>query len=245
MTLLSKAERIGPHYAWNGNEDNIKGEADIFLAFANYKDPDGYVFLCEYWKCSEEKTLDWGYYPPENFKILLYYPQSGMFVTSGEYEKYAFDSYYKVDMSMISGTAAGTIQTIQAIKNYNYTWELVSLAVRIAATVLIEILIALLFGLDKKKLLPLIVYVNLITQVLLNVILNILNFKMGFFAFVFYYILLEIVVVIIEAAAYLTLFPKRMNGSISRLKTVLYAITANTASFAAGFVLAAYIPGIL
>ena len=49
------------------------------------------------WDGTEEHA--WTYYSPKSFKILLYFPEQGVFVTSGIYERYAFDSYYTVDMS--------------------------------------------------------------------------------------------------------------------------------------------------
>ena len=45
--------------------------------------------------CIRDRT----YYPPPKFKILLYYPETETFVSSGIYERYAFDTYYTVDMN--------------------------------------------------------------------------------------------------------------------------------------------------
>ena len=36
--------------------------------------------------------------PPNPFKILLYFPEDDVFVTSGVYERYAFDSYYHIKL---------------------------------------------------------------------------------------------------------------------------------------------------
>ncbi|MDA6859531.1 hypothetical protein OSL44_24780, partial [Escherichia coli] len=55
------------------------------------------------------------------------YPESDMFVSSGIYERYAFDSYFNVTMEDMEG---GQI-LLTAQKNYDYTWELFSLVCRI------------------------------------------------------------------------------------------------------------------
>ena len=60
----------------------------------DYQDPDGYYFLQELWLCSENGRLDWTYFAPEDFKVLLYFPQTGEFVSGGIERAYAYDSYY-------------------------------------------------------------------------------------------------------------------------------------------------------
>ena len=101
-TLLSKNPSTGPNSAWDGDEDHIYNELidlDIWRAFVEYEDADGYYFLQIGWKVNEKKELAWTYYPPDNFKILLYYPETNKYVVSGICERYAFDTYYTVDMA--------------------------------------------------------------------------------------------------------------------------------------------------
>ena len=100
-TLLSKEKSTGPASAWDGRTESAQKEymdPGIWEIFVNYKDPDGYYFLQRSWKVSESKELAWTYYPPGDFKILLYYPETETFVSSGIYARYAFDTYYTVDM---------------------------------------------------------------------------------------------------------------------------------------------------
>ena len=101
-TLLSKEKCTGPARVWDGtarNEQLYDLDRNIWKAFVDYKDPDGYYFLQRGWTVSETGEIAWTYYPPEDFKILLYYPETGTFVSSGSYERYAFDTYYTVDMA--------------------------------------------------------------------------------------------------------------------------------------------------
>ncbi len=243
-TLLSESSSTGPLSAWDGTtEDNpyeySQENKQIWNAFLSYEDPDGFYFLQEWWICSETHQLDWTYYPPETFKILLYYPETETFVVSGIYERYAFDSYFTVDMNNLESDAVLVANT-----SYEYTWEFISLLCRLLFTIALEIGIAVLFGFRRKKLLIWITGINVITQVILNVLLNAINYHQGSYAFVAYYLLFEVVVFVIEAICYAMLFPKAGQPAISRKKAVLYAFVANACSFAGGMLIARAIPGI-
>ena len=242
-TLLSKNKSTGPASAWDGNpkyaycqpEDE---DYDIWLKFVEYEDTDSYYFLQWFWECSEENKLNWTYYPPTSFKILLYFPETDTFYVSPVYERYAFDSYFTVDLSEYH------LEPILASKSYDYTWELISLVARIVLTIALEVAIALLFGYRKKKVLALLAVVNIVTQVTLNVALNIINYHSGSMSFTFSYVLFEIIVFAIEAVAYAVLLGKCSCMEQKKGRAVGYAFIANTASFAFGLWLAHIIPGI-
>jgi len=239
-TLLSKTDSTGPSSAWDGNPDHIYNydlDIDIWQAFVDYEDADGYYFLQEGWLCSESKELNWTYYPPSSFKILLYYPELDTYTVSGIYERYAFDSYFRVTMDGLE------IQSVDD-KAYDYTWELISLVCRIIVTIALELAIAWLFGLRQKKLITTVLGVNVLTQIGLNVALNIINYNRGAFMFIFCYVLLEILVFVVEAVAYVVLFRKRSELRITKKRTVSYALVANIVSFIGGMAVAQFVPGI-
>lgn len=239
-TLLSKTDSTGPSSAWDGNPEHIYNydlDIDIWQAFVDYEDVDGYYFLQEGWLCSESKELNWTYYPPSSFKILLYYPELDTYTVSGIYERYAFDSYFRVTMDGLE------IKSVDD-KAYDFTWELISLACRVVVTIALELAIALLFGLRQKKLIMTILGVNVVTQIGLNVALNIINYNRGAYMFVFCYVLLEILVFIVEAVAYTVLFRKSSEPQISKKRTVSYALIANIVSFIGGMAIAQLVPGI-
>ena len=242
-TLLSMYESTGPASVWDGNPEHADyqpGEEgyDIWLKFVEYQDADGYYFLQWWWDCSETNQLYWTYYPPTPFKILLYFPETDTFYVSPVYERYAFDSYFTVDMSDLDA------DPMVADKSYDYTWEIISLAARIILTIALELAIALLFGYREKKVLGFLAIVNAVTQVGLNVALNIINYNSGSMIFTFNYVLLEILVFAIEAIAYAVLLKKFSGKEQKPLKTVGYALVANAASFGFGLWLAHVIPGI-
>ncbi len=249
-TLLSLHDSWGPARVWNGKEapdyyvsdngaveelDTLAQYKSVWKKMVEYSDPDNYYFLQRIWKLGETKELAWTYYPPDSFKILLYYPESDTFIVSGIYERYAFDSYYTVNAQNLTETS----DVFTAEKSYDYKWEMISLVARILITILIETVIALLFAYRSKREFTVIFIVNIITQIILNIVLNIENYKDGYMAFTAYYIFLELIIFAIEAAVYsFTLKDKK------RSRNILYALVSNSVSFATGLMLAHIIPGI-
>ena len=241
-TLLSEQRSTGPATAWDGYEEyrdwKPENEKPIWEKFIAYEDTDGYYFLQEWWDCSETNQLNWTYYPPNPFKILLYFPETDSFYVSDIYERYAFDSYFTVDLSDYATSP------ITARQSYDYTWEVISLVARIVLTIALELAIALLFGYREKKVLGFLAIVNVITQVVLNVALNIINYRSGSMGFTFAFICMEILVFAVEAITYKVALHRFSEKEKTNPRGVTYALAANTASFAIGLWLAHLIPGI-
>ena len=240
-TLLSSVKSTGPFSALNDNKDYAhykKGDEDyeIFLKFAGYQDNEGFYFLQFFKDCTQTHQLSWTYYPPQEFKILLYFPETDSFIVSvTSYERYAFDSYFTAKVSGAS---------LSAETSYNYSVETLSLIVSIVLTIITELGIALLFGFRERKQIYFITLVNVITQIALNFALNVINYQSEEMAFIIFYFVLEIAVFITEANLYNWYLKKNSLKEISDWKPCGYALTANTASFALGIVLAYWIPGI-
>jgi len=248
-TLLSDTDRMGPHTAWDGRDAHARHnenesysyanfDYEIWKAFAEYEDSDEYFFLQEGWLINETKELAWTYYPPYSFKLLLYYPSSGSFAVSDIYERYAFDSYYTVEIPQ----NADNILVLK--KSYDHTNELLSLVVRIFATVLIETAVALLFGLRRKKEFLAVLGVNITTQIILNTALNVINYSAGWMAFTACYVFLEIIVFVVEAVIYSFIMKKLGENRRSAAFCVMYSFVANAVSFGIGLAAAHFIPGI-
>ena len=251
-TLLSREKHAGPARVWDGtarNEPLYDLDRSIWKAFVDYKDPDGYYFLQRSWTVSETGEIAWTYYPPENFKILLYYPETETFVSSGSYERYAFDTYYTVDMedfrigSVEYNEDLSTNDRINAYRSYNYRKELLSLAVRILLTIAIEMAVALLFGFRQKKQLQILALVNITTQLLLNLLLNIIHYNAGPLIFIISYVFFEVIVFALEAGLYCRLL-KKVSEKKENWYYILYSFVANSASFWVGYYLATVLPGI-
>ncbi|MEL7602133.1 MAG: hypothetical protein AAGU77_03165 [Bacillota bacterium] len=105
-------------------------------------------------------------------------------------------------------------------------------------------MIALLFRFREKKVFRFIAAVNVITQGALNAALFAIDYHMGALAFLFGYILLEIIVFVAEGILYAVFLKKRSEKKVPGWKAWVYALTANAASFVLGVALSLWIPGL-
>lgn len=235
-TLLSKQESTGPASAWEGElpEQPVhptKSEQwnyDAFCAFAQYRDPDGFYFLQETFWVSEG-DFTWGYYPPQTFKVLLYFPDTGELACGPVLERYAFRSEYRTSLEPDGSLGEFHRLTHRAEK-------LQAFGLRAGLTVLVELLLALAWGYRSGKAILLVLAVNLATQICLNLVLSLTVQTSGdgsiryWLAFVF----MELVVFLTEALIYRAklpgLTPKRPKGGTA----VCYALAANAASLVLG-----------
>lgn len=246
ITLLSKEKSTGP-YSFSTEpidessflvDEHKEDDLHAWQAFRNYNDIDGFYFIEYFKRCNDQNTFKWTYYPPSTFKVLIYFPEENRFATTEIQDKYAFDSYYKVSLSENQ-----TELTVE--KNYDYSTETTSLIARILLTLSVEILIALLFGLRKKNIILFVLVVNVVTQTILNILLNVVNYTSGRFAFVFNYIWMEGLIILIEAIVFSFYFKKSStNKPIKKWVAPVYSIVANSASFAIGLFISIKLPGI-
>ena len=235
-TLLSEEASTGPLRAYDG-ENARGGEAgeDVWRAFVDYEDPDGYYFLQELWPCSEDGQLWWTYYPPEEFKLLLYFPETGEFVSSGKCSAYAFTSWF--DARLSDGELALS-------KSYDYSGAIVNFAVRCALTVALECAAAyFLFRLRTPGRLKAVAAVNVITQLALNLVVNIIAYFAGSFMIAFRFFLLECLVFAAEGALY-DMFFRRAGEPVPVKRCWALSLVGNLMSYALGLWLAYAVPGL-
>ena len=126
--------------------------------------------------------------------------------------------------------------------SYAFTGEVISLVCRCVLTIAAELVIGWLFLFRGKELFRLICVTNAVTQILLNLALNITNYLFGSMGYVMFYVLLEAAVFVIEGivySAYLKRHPQE-----KQLRPWGYALVSNGLSFALGLWLSHVIPGI-
>ena len=235
-TLLSEEASTGPSRAYDGENARV-GEAgeDVWRAFVDYEDPDGYYFLQELWPCSEDGQLWWTYYPPEEFKLLLYFPETGEFVSSGKCSAYAFTSWFDARLSDGELTLS---------KSYDYSGAIVNFAVRCALTVALECAAAyFLFRLRTPGRLKAVAAVNVITQLALNLVVNIIAYLAGSFMIAFRFFLLECLVFAAEGALY-DMFFRRAGEPVPVKRCWALSLVGNLMSYALGLWLAYAVPGL-
>jgi len=241
VTLLSEKNSTGPWSVGNDYYDYM-GDESVFDKFCEYKDSDGYYFLSFMDECSEDDTFAWTYYPPKKFKILIYFPKCDKFYCDESfYERYAFDSYFTVEVKSAEAQAL----TTNTEQSYDFTWEIVSLIARVILTITLEIAIAALFFYrGNRKALRIITMANVFTQVVLNVLLNMFNYYDGHYAFVFHYIWMEFVVFLLEGVIYHKAIAPMNTETEKRHHPYLYAALANLVSLIVGIWIAKVVPGI-
>lgn len=273
VTMLAEVDHYGPHRIYQEGDDLPyvleAGRDDpaypAWQKFVDYKDADGYYFLDDLFdQCHGNDEASWHYYPPERFKLLLYFPESDIFLCSTVTERYAFDSVYRLDLGgkspaeiaaltltdpngdpLPSGRDDETaIGEVTLDKSDGTHQQIIGFFGRLGITLVIELALAWGWKYRKGSQLLFIGIVNLITQCLLNVALlywGAQETSRGFI--IFWYVLLELAVTGIEAAAYAYLLP----GTDHREKSVrrhaaMYAIAANVLSFLGGLALSEVFP---
>lgn len=215
VTLLSEVDQYGP---WNHIEVGTNNEADAF--FVNYQDKEGFYYLGNAHECSESHTYSWSYYPPNPFKVAIYCPETNYVGVSEITTREAFDGYYHVTYG------SNPLIIKEEVK---LDKKILSFALRVVLTLIVEILLGLLFGYRKKKEVLTILITNIITQILLNLGLSVVDYYGGWLVWFVLFILGEFVVFLIEAIVYCIVFKDH-----SRWKTIAYALLANILTFILG-----------
>ena len=234
VTLLAREKGNGPHWtigpddepsSWIAKDEML---TEAWCAFRDYADPDGYHFWGEIY----EGNVTWGYYPPEEFKIAVYYPGYNiLWVSEDSYERYAFDSDYRLNLPAVgAGAQSGEVDMVLK-KISNPGSELAGFLIRVVLTLAMELAVARIFGLTEPGQKKLILRVNLLTQVGLNLLLWGWYFFDGPLAAMMRLILAEIVVLVVESIIYLW----KLRQEESRMKIVGSPILANLASVTLGF----------
>ena len=234
VTLLARDESNGPHWTIGPDEEPSSRIAkdemltEAWCAFRDYADPDGYHFWGEIY----EGSVTWGYFPPEEFKIAVYYPGYNiLWVSEDSYERYAFDSDFRLNLPAVGAGAQSGEGDMVLKKTSNLGSELAGFLIRVVLTLAIELAVARIFGLTEPGQKKLILRVNLLTQVGLNLLLWGWYYFDGPLVAMVRLILAEILVLVVESAIYL----RKLRMDESRGKILGYTILANLASVTLGF----------
>ncbi len=251
-TLLTTQESTGPYRRFSGEEAAEDPEEDralnalLPLALA---DSDGFHLLDFAADCSSGE-LSWTYYPPHTYKIALWFPEEDARAVSGVYHRYAFDSYYRLDLSGLELAPGCTVELEEARlqRDYPYGASLLALAGRVVLTLGAELLLALAFGLRTGRALRWVAGVNLATQLGLNLALELFTYCNGALEGVMAILALP---VYLAAEAAVTLVELRIyrrkllgeRGAPGRRITA-YTWTANLCSLLAGVLLSFRLPAL-
>jgi len=251
VTLLLNMEGgLGGYYPWNGRNDDEttrnppEGHEKAWDRFRAYEDDEGYRFF-QFSRVVSAKDASyvWQYYDPGTFKVAVYLPESDKLLVSSQAEElYAMHSVFRADLSdsNVSSQADGSFIMY---KVSSLPQELLAFIARLVMTLIVEVAIALLFRMKKEGILV-VTAVNICTQISLNLFLGMASphtkpmfFSAGIIGMIGF-VPVELVVIIIEAAAYMLLLGKKLGKG----RMAGYAVTANLASFVIGVLLAGIVP---
>ena len=242
LTLLSQTETTGP---WSKQESFAASkdsygdpEADeaIWTAFNDYEDADGFYFLGCYGEVTGGQVFCWSYYPPDTFKVLAYFPDSGTFAVGPVTERKEFSAHYTVSPSE-------TGETLLIEKARNQEAENKSFVGRLVLTLALELAVAVVFAFRAKRQIITIVCMNLITPVGLN---QAITHLFPLVSSRWYWpglLALEVLIFLVEGAVYARLLPRWKKDPAAVCHPWGYALAANVASFGLGLILARLIPG--
>lgn len=157
---------------------------------------------------------------PDEFKIIVV-TSDGNTVVSNVVNRKAFSSTVNFDYK--TGRAAER----SATSSYFFQFILTC-----SGTLVLEGLALLLFRFNLKRNWKPFVVINVFTQILLTLVISTMMYREGILAALLVYFLFEFIILIIEAC----LFAKFLQEH-SKIRRVLFALTANIASFAFGIAL--------
>ena len=223
-------ESSGPHSFYEPDINETFGSKEA-LALLNEKFQlsDGFkLYDISYSYSNVDKlTLESGYYWPSEFKLLIYDKTNDISFISNEVKIYAFHSYFKCDFKNAENT-------FNLVKSYNYANEIFSFIIRLIVTLTIEMLIGLIFKYTKKSYL-IILITNLVTQIGLNLFLNLdAHYNGRHPMMIIAYSFIEILILMVEGIIYQK-FLKRTNNGFNY--GFIYSIIANSMSFVIGMIL--------
>lgn len=226
-TLLSRDKSTGPwnYYETYESYNGMQGGAnpmDKSEWTALHSSGDSYYFL-SYGEVLENggNTFDWSYYPPDDFKVLLYDAENKTYYLSGEMTRVHFSSCYKAS---VDKEAPGTLKVKEV---QNWPQMLKNFLRRCLMTIIVELLIGLIFY-RKLKELGVIVLTNILTQVFLNVAIFIFewNFKWYDSRLMNVYYICEALILVAEGLVYMHVCEK-YESKPSRIRPWIYTIIAN------------------
>ncbi len=206
---------------------------EIMKAYIDYKDVDGFYYFGNHSVKTGDSEYNWNYWPPNKFKVLIYFPEEKIFAVSEICEQYALDNYFNVEIKFddVEGT-----YSVRVNADYHLVRPIIMFLLRVAATFVVEMFIAALFLYSEKYHIKVIVITNIITQILLNLYLSYVAYTEGVgWEFTLVYLILEFWIFIIEGVIYKISFAVCEKRSDYKTKFVfLYAFIANLVSFLAG-----------
>ena len=211
--------------------DSLLKDEDYLIKYnpiCSYSDEEGYYWISHYIVATGETKISIGYYCPNEFKIIVY-KNDELYAATNVLERYAYTAYYELDYSNYE---RGNPNTIKVIKNYDYLGEFGGFLLRVVATLLIELALFFVFKLYTKRNLIAVGTTNIVTQIGLNIAVNVVEYQSGRLNALLLLFTLEAIILIVELIAYQILLKDK-----KRWIVLIYSILANALSFGLGLLI--------
>lgn len=211
---------------------------DVFLKLAQFKDEKGFSFYGEVVEVTNGGNVSWTYGTQEKFELLVYYPETQLYAKSDVCLRYTFDSFYKATINGVQDNGHIEVkQNVAGNLNQNIGPRLLGVLGRFVSTLIVEILLALAFGIRHKAGLKVVLIANIITQLALNLVILLMSINRSLYLVtIIIYILMEIIICFVEALIYIWKLRKPDNSKYSKVKLILYSLIANVCSAMLGFI---------
>lgn len=225
-TLLSEKTTSG---SWSTqNIIDLYAPKEIIEAFKEYKND---YFYLNYFQDVSEGLLYWPIYPPEKFKLLLYYPESKTFIVSDVTERYALTSQFKAIID--------SNNNIDIIRNYNYLGLSLITIIRIIIGAAVSIVVSILYGKPNRDDVKYFILTNLIFHIILNIFISIYSYKNGF-SIVEYYLFLWFVYLVFFVIQSI-IYQRNLNSTD---QPIVCALLGNIAAYFVGLLLVDIFPAL-
>lgn len=169
---------------------------------------------------------------PDNFKLAIL-TEDDRLIISEEMDRKHFQSQMTWDLRGIDADEDINLGVGDLKENFPLGFIARGFSLRIALTLIIEGILAYMFGFRSRESIKLIGLTNLKTQVLLNIVIYAANLYGGMFMALLGFVLMEIIIVIYETKVYVR---GLLEGT--RTRRISYGILANILSLVGGFLLA-------
>ncbi|MBQ6559459.1 MAG: hypothetical protein IJL85_01380 [Erysipelotrichaceae bacterium] len=167
-TLLSKKSESG---TWSYQlELDLNAPEEAMNFFKEYRDADHFFYL-NYFQDVTDGLLYWPYYPPEEFKILLYFPDTGEIIVSDPLSRYSLSSPFKAVISN---------DLMRVERNYDYFKMTRITFYRAVILTIAAVITAVLYAQPYNNEIRYMILGNFIYQAILNTLIAFYSFKNGF-----------------------------------------------------------------
>lgn len=246
ITLLFKNGNLNNPKDYEGIKDRNGVSSEEFYEFLLDFEEDGYISASLYKgapffvNLSSKDNIykaSFTYLYPRDTKFIIYDKTNNSIFISEPFKQKVFNAtseitlpedYLNNSYDMITVVKSNIV----AYESINISSGLLNNAWRIFLTVLIEIVIFILFLYKEKRSYLIVLLTNLATQTLLIVGLFLIQLFKGPTSYIFYLLVLEVAIFIIEPFTYVKLIKEH-----TKKRATLYALLANLVTLFVGFII--------